>query len=91
MKMLGTNIFFLSHITAIPKVRIVTYARVMNQVCITVGGNLVTYTGELITRTADLVTTKNLQNSMLCTLHANYFIATPLDHFKHVHYPQPYS
>ena len=67
----GTNtVFFMTHdkITAIPKDRVVTYARIVvdyrpqkedpNRARITAGENLIDYPYELTTRTADLTTSK---------------------------------
>ena len=81
----GTNcVFIMTHdqIRAIPKDRVVTYARIVvdfrpqkedpNRVRITTGGNLTQYPGELITRTADLTTSKVLWNSVVSTEGAKY-------------------
>ena len=76
----GTNcIHVMTHeqIAAIPRDRVVTYARVVvnflpqkedpNRVRITEGGNLMKYPGELTTRTADLTASKLLWNSTVST------------------------
>ena len=81
----GTStINFLTHyqIKFIPANRTVTYARIVvdyrpqkadpNSVCITTGGNLITYPNELTTRTAELTTTKILWNSVISTPGARY-------------------
>ena len=84
----GTNtVQFLTHeeISAIPKDRTVTYARIIidyrcqysdpTRVRITVGGNLLNSPGELTTRTADLTTTKLMWNSVISTHRAKYMTA----------------
>ena len=81
----GTDcVFVMNHeqIRAIPKDRVVTYARIVvdfrpqkedpNRVRITAGGNLIQYPGELTTRTADLTTSKILWNSVVSTDGAKY-------------------
>ena len=90
----------LEQIQHIPKDRTITYARIVvdyrpqktnpNRVCITAGGNLITYPGELTTRMADLTTTKILWNSVISTPHArylcldikNFYLGTPMDRFE---------
>ena len=81
----GTNtcvVLTPEQIKAIPKDRVVTYARIVvdyrtmkadpNRVRITVGGNLINYPGNVTTKTADMITSKLLWNSVLSTPNARY-------------------
>jgi hypothetical protein len=81
----GTNAMFVmspQEIPNIPKVRIVTYARVVvnhrpqktdpNRIRITASGNLINYSGKLMTQTADITTLKLHWNSVLGTPGAKY-------------------
>ena len=103
--MVGTNaIFYLIHdeIRCIPKDRTVTYARIVindrlqkdnpNQVCITVGDNLINYPYELTTHTANRISAKNMWNSVISTPGAkfggadikNMYLKTLLDQYKYM-------
>ncbi len=81
----GTDaMFVLTHeqILAIPKDRVVTYARIVvdyrpqkadpNRVRITAGGNLIKYPGELSTRSSEITTSKLIWNSVISTENAKY-------------------
>ena len=66
-----------------------------NRVCITAGGNLISYPGELTTRTADLTTSKIIWNSVLSTENGKYmcidiktiYPCTPLDRYEYMELP----
>jgi hypothetical protein len=83
----GTNAMFVmssSDKPLIPKVRIITYTRVVvnhrpqkkdpNCIRITVGGNLINYPGKLTTRTADIATVALHWNSVLSTPNAQVHV-----------------
>ncbi len=105
----GTNsIFVMTHeeiATAKKEGKTWTYARIvidyrppkedLNQVQITVGGNLIKYKGGMSLRTADLTTSKLLWNSILSTEGAqymcldikNFYLTAALDYFEYMKMP----
>jgi hypothetical protein len=70
-----------------------THKTETRRVCLTVGGNLVTYPGDVSTRSADLTTSKCLWNGTIegakymCLDVKIFYLGNPLDSFEYMHIP----
>ena len=89
----------------IPKDGTITYSHVVvgfrqrkedpKWVCITAGGNIITYPSKISTHTADITTSKIICNSVVSTENAkymcvdikNFYLGNPLYQYKYMHIP----
>ncbi len=101
------SIFVMTHdkIKNIPRTQTITYARIVvdfcpqkddpYRICITAGGNLITYPEDLSTCTADLTTSKLMWNSVLsmegakymCLDIKNFYLTAALDRYEYMKMP----
>ena len=87
----GTNTIFFIHQSGVPACKTVTYGRIVvsirpnkngaHRVCITVGGDKISYKGPTNTQCASLITIKILLNSVITTILAMFMCAYIHDFF----------